>query len=137
MATALRPRNEDRVTSWPNWSRRVKWGAGPPIDSPTAVRSEEVPLMVGTIVSLAPDVPGAGGSLPFCELPLEHLAGGVAGQLVEEDDLAGHLEAGEVLLDPVLQVVLRRVTRDHHERLQALAEVVVVDADRGHLDDRL
>ena len=60
------------------------------------------------------------------------------GQLVEEHDLARHLVAGEVLLDPVLEVVLGDVARrEHHERPEPLAEVVVVDADRGHLDDRL
>ena len=34
------------------------------------------------------------------QLPLEHLAGGVAGQLVEEHDLARHLVAGQVVLHP-------------------------------------
>src|SRR3954451_1855639 len=29
-ATALSPANDDRVTSWPNWSRSVKSGAGVP-----------------------------------------------------------------------------------------------------------
>src|SRR5450631_4138773 len=35
------------------------------------------------------------------ELALDHLAGRVAGQLLQEHHLAGHLEAGEVLLDVV------------------------------------
>src|SRR4051794_23282889 len=122
-ATALRPANDDSVTSCPNWSRSVKSGAAAPTAGP-------VPG------------PGPGRSDPFSELTLENLASRVARELIEEHDLAWNLVAGEVLLHPGLEVVLARTRRarapaDHDERLEALAELVVVDADRGDLDDRL
>ena len=54
------------------------------------------------------------------QLALQDLAGGVARQLVEEADLARHLEAGEVLLDVLLQVVLGRLLRrsSHDEAIR-------------------
>src|SRR4051794_603212 len=114
-ATVLFPANDDSVTSCPNWSRRRKSGAGVPTASPVA-----------------------GRSVGFGELTLEDLASRVAWELIEEHDLARNLVAGEVLPDPVLEVVLaRRFGSDDHECLQALAELLVVDADRGHLDDGL
>src|SRR5690606_4322880 len=69
------------------------------------------------------------------ELPLEDLARGVAGQLVEEDDLARHLVPGEVLLHPALEVVLagRYAVLEGDVRLEPLAVVVVVHAHGGHL----
>src|SRR4051794_34714250 len=114
-ATVLFPANDDSVTSCPNWSRRRKSGAGVPTASPVG-----------------------GRSVGFGELTLENLASRVARELIEEHDVARNLVAGEVLLDPFLQVVLARTVRpDDHESLEPLAELVVVDADRSHLDDRL
>ena len=75
--------------------------------------------------------------VPPGQLPLQDLARRVAWELVEEHDLARHLEPGEVLLHPVLEVVLGDVTGDHHEGLEPLAEVGVVDAQRRHLDHAL
>src|SRR3954469_25408251 len=68
------------------------------------------------------------------ELLLQDLAGRVARQLVHELDLPRHLVAREVGLHLLLDLVLRRprpLLRD--ERLQPLAELLVVDADHGHL----
>ena len=56
-----------------------------------------------------------------CELALEHLAGRVAGQLVEEDDLARHLVAGQVVLHPGLEVVLGRRCVAERPRRRAAA----------------
>src|SRR4051794_31675874 len=110
-ATVFCPANDDSRTSCPNWSRREKSGAGAPTGSPVE-----------------------GASVGFSELTLENLASRVPGELIEEHDLARNLEAGEVLLDPVLEVVLgRSVGCDDHERLEPLAELGIVDADRGHL----
>src|ERR1700756_4567523 len=76
---------------------------------------------------------------PLLQLPLDHLAGGVAGQFVYKDDLPRDLVAGQVLLDVVLDVVLGHLAAraQDDERPQALAELLVVDADRGRLLDRL
>src|SRR4051794_34919967 len=72
------------------------------------------------------------------ELPLEDLAGRVARQLVDEDDVARDLVAREVRLDVVPELVLRRrpARLDDDERAQPLAELLVLDADDGHLADR-
>jgi hypothetical protein len=68
----------------------------------------------------------------FSELTLENLASRVARELIEEDDLARDLESGEVLPDPDLEVVLAWAGGgDDDERLEPLAEPVVVDPDRG------
>src|ERR1700753_2261670 len=69
---------------------------------------------------------------PLLQLPLDHLAGGVAGQFVHKDDLPRDLVAGQVLLDVVLDVVLGHLAAraQDDERPQALAELLVVDADR-------
>src|SRR3954454_777977 len=112
-ATVFSPANDDSVTSCPNWSRRRKSGAGVPTASPVG-----------------------GTSAGFSELTLQNLASRVARELIEEHDLARNLVAGEVLPDPFLEVVLARTVRpDHDERLEPPAELVVRDADRGHLDD--
>ena len=73
------------------------------------------------------------------ELALEDLAGVVARELVDEHDLARDLVVREVVLDVALDLVLAevRVLAQHDERLQPLSELVVVDADRGRLLDRL
>src|SRR5512142_2630249 len=71
------------------------------------------------------------------QLALEDLPGGVARQLVDEHDLPGNLVVREVLLDVVLDLILaeRCAVPQHDERLQALAELVVVNTDRGCLHD--
>src|SRR5689334_432723 len=100
MATAFLSRNDESDTSWPNWSRSVKSGAGAPNASP---------VVMGRILS-----PSGGGTSIGVEVALEHLAGRVARQLVEEDDLARHLVAGEVLLDVTLErLLVDRPLRDH------------------------
>jgi hypothetical protein len=57
--------------------------------------------------------------------------------VVEEVDLARDLVAREVGLDVVLELVLRRARspRAHDERLEPLAELLVVDADDRDLVD--
>src|SRR4249919_2337371 len=99
------------VTCWPNWSRRVKSGAGVPRASP-------------------------GTSVEFRELTLEDLASRVAGKLIQEDDLARNFVPREALPHPVLEVVLARpgLLRRDDEGAQPPPELVVVDADRGHLE---
>src|ERR1700757_2961573 len=73
------------------------------------------------------------------EFTLEHLARGIAGQLVQEHDLARNLIAGQVLLDVALDVVLgqTRALAQDHERLQALSELLVLDSGDGGLGDPL
>src|SRR4051812_28198661 len=73
--------------------------------------------------------------LPLLQLLLEDLAGRVARQLVEELHVARDLVARQVGLHLLLDLVLRRPARPlgHDKRLQALAELLVVDADDGHL----
>src|SRR3954452_10629288 len=81
---------------------------------------------------------GSGGSVLFgvlFELPLEHLAGRRARQLLHELDVARDLVAGQVRLDVLLDLVGRHLLLRHHHGLEALAELLVVDAeDRGFLD---
>src|SRR5262245_57652541 len=84
-ATVFCPAKDDNVTSWPNWLRRVKSGAGVPTASPVGGRSVE-----------------------FGELTFENLASRVARELIEEHDLAPNLAAAEALLDPLLHLVLAR-----------------------------
>src|SRR5436190_5781619 len=82
-------------------------------------------------------VMGRSSGVDLGELALEHLAGGVAGQLVDEDDVAGCLVAGEVLRDVRLDLVdgeLRTVV-EYDERPQPLSEPVVGHADRRGLAD--
>src|ERR1700742_2417008 len=69
------------------------------------------------------------------ELALEDLPGRVARQLLQEDDLARDLVAGEVRLDVVLELVRGRLAAgvEHDERAQALAELLVLDADHRDL----
>src|SRR6185503_9464083 len=64
--------------------------------------------------------------LALDQLALEDLAGGVAGQLVEELDLARGLVAGEVLLHVALQLILAGVlaVAEHHEGLEPLPELL-------------
>src|SRR4051794_37060953 len=82
---------------------------------------------------------GLGLGLLLAQLSLEHLAGGVARELVDELDVARDLVAGEVGLDVLLDLVLgevRAVLLDD-DRLQPLAELLVVDAEDGRLPDAL
>src|SRR5207247_9479870 len=74
---------------------------------------------------------------PLAQLALEDLARGVAGKLVHELDLARHLVAREVGPNVLLRLVLGqlRVVPCDDERLQALAELLVVDADHRDLLD--
>src|SRR3954463_5978932 len=68
------------------------------------------------------------------ELLLHDLAGRVARQLVDELDLARDLEAREIRLHVLLELVLARLAvAGHDERLQALAELLVLDADDRHV----
>ena len=92
--------------------------------------------MAVTVLSFADGGATRAGAV---EAPLEHLAGRVARQLVHEQDLAGHLEAGEVALDVVLHRLLVQAgaRAQHHEGAQALAELLVADADDRDLFDLL
>src|SRR6266550_1378189 len=75
---------------------------------------------------------------PLRQLLLQHLAGRVAGELVDELDLARDLVAREVRLHVLLQLVLARLAvLGHHEGLEMLPELLVVDADHGHVGDLL
>src|SRR3954452_6867712 len=71
------------------------------------------------------------------ELALKHLAGRGPRELVDEDHVARRLVAREVLLDVVLDVLRAEgaVLDDHG--LQALAELVVVDAEDGDVGHAL
>src|SRR3954469_23397534 len=77
--------------------------------------------------------------LALLQLLLQDLAGRVARQLVHELDVLGHLVAREIRLHLRLDLILRRAAAPlrHDERLQPLAELLVVDADHGHLVDAL
>src|SRR6476619_3124442 len=131
--------------SCPNWSRNVKSGALLPSARPVIAASVRSSWRTSSHPpTTARHQPGTGrrgargrGSLALVQLPLEDLAGGVARQLVEEDDLPRDLVAGEVLLHPALEVLLGDLPRGDHERLEPLAVVGVVDADCGDLDDGL
>src|SRR5215204_7508874 len=88
-------------------------------------------------MALRTPVSGAGGlrcgpllHLFLDQLALQDLAGRVARQLVDEDDLARHLVARQVLPHVALELVLGRLLAalEHHERAQALAEVLVLDS---------
>src|SRR5260370_26199664 len=102
--------------------------------------------MAGGTVAAGPEV--ARTWLPFriavslAKLPLEHLAGRVSRQRVEEDDLLRRLEAGE----PRPAVRDQRLRRDaarimaglqHDEAARYLAPPRVRHADHGGLEDRL
>src|SRR3954454_9136785 len=71
------------------------------------------------------------------QLALEDLAGLVARQLVDEHELLGHLVVREVGLHVLLELGLVGLARParHHEGLQRLAELLVLDADDRHLGD--
>src|SRR4051794_15860301 len=73
------------------------------------------------------------------QLTLEDLARRRARQLVDEVDVARHLVAGEVGLHVVLELLLADLLALalDHDRLQALAELLVVDAEHGHVGDGL
>src|SRR6478609_12077430 len=71
------------------------------------------------------------------QLALEDLSSRVARQFVEEDHLARHLIAGQMLFDVGLDVVLAdtgAVGLDH-ERAQPVPPLLVLHAHRGGLDD--
>src|SRR5680860_363813 len=117
----------------------------PPSASASIGRSspERVSLIlisrIGTMLLGAVATGRARRRVPSGQLALEDLAGRVPRQLREELDLARHLVAGEVLADVVLDLVLAQipVLRRHHERLQPLAELLVVDPDHRRLVDRI
>src|ERR1700761_4488276 len=71
------------------------------------------------------------------QLALENLAGGVAGKLLDEHDLAGHLVAGEMATHVFLELDLGQhgagVQADHGA--QALSAPLVGDAHDRHLAD--
>ena len=69
------------------------------------------------------------------QLPLEHLAGRRPRQLVDELDVARDLVAGEVGLDVVLDLLLAHSRPSSRHGLQPLAELLVVDAEHGHVGD--
>src|SRR4051794_1658523 len=73
------------------------------------------------------------------QFPLEDLARRRARQLVDEVDLARHLVAGQVGLHVVLELLLADLLALalDDDRLQALAELLVVDAEHGHVGDTL
>src|SRR3954447_26340743 len=73
------------------------------------------------------------------QLSLEHLAGGVAGQLVHELDVARDLVGGEVGLDEPPDLVLAQggALAPDDDRLRPLAELLVRDAEARRLGDRL
>ena len=56
---------------------------------------------------------GLRGELAAAQARLVDLADGVAGQLVEEHDVARHLETGEVCLDVLAEVVLAHLAGAH------------------------
>src|SRR4051794_10925848 len=125
------------VSTAPNSTRQ----SGPTRTSPlsTAVGATHA---VGSTCGRRPScsISTASGSLlPLGELALQDLAGCVARQLVDEHDLARDLVAREVRLHVVLQLVLRRLAPglDDDEGAQALAELLVVDADDRDLAHRL
>src|ERR1700710_846786 len=121
--------------SWPCWSFSVKSGALSPIanvmrpwcqqplTSPSGVPVGGVGVVsafglvsaVG-LVRVARGLARVAVLVVVLEVLLEHLAGRVARQLVEEDDLARHLVAGEVVLDVLFQGVLVDVAVLDHER---------------------
>ena len=71
--------------------------------------------------------------------PSQQLAGGVAGQLVDEHHIAWHLVPGQVVLDVKLDLlgVLLRAGLENNEGTQPLSEVNVVDTDHGGVGDIL
>src|SRR5436853_7887496 len=74
--------------------------------------------------------------LLLLELALDDPAGRVARQLVEELHFARHLVAREVLLHVILDLVLGQLAGARHdERLEALAEVRVLDPDDRRVGD--
>src|SRR3954447_4298616 len=77
--------------------------------------------------------------LALLQLLLQDLAGRVSRQLVHELDFLRDLVAREVGLHLRLDLVLGRAAASlgHHERLEPLAELLVVDADHCHLVDAL
>src|SRR6185295_15480712 len=86
-----------------------------------------------------PAISELGGALGLArvQLALQHLACGVARQLIEELEFAWCLVGSEVRLDVRLQLLCGNLgpVRDDDEGLQPLAELRVIDSDHGNLDD--
>ena len=83
--------------------------------------------------------PGSTQGLGDAQLALHHLAGVVARKVVQDHHLARHLVTGQVLLHVPLEVVrCRGGTRLQDDvGVEALAELLVVDADHRRLHDVL
>src|SRR5919106_3754136 len=98
-----------------------------------------IPGLLPCLETGYPGGPGLLGNRHLGELALQHLSGGVAGQLVHEDDLPRHLVARQVLLHVALEVVLARLLAllQYDEGAQALAEVLVLHPHRGRLGHRV
>src|SRR3954463_14636286 len=84
-----------------------------------------------------PVIRAARSGIPRLQLPLYDFSGCVARQLVEELHLAWDLVAREAVLDVVLDFIFRQfgLAGGDDERLQALTEVLVLDADDGGVRD--
>src|SRR5690349_20041772 len=65
------------------------------------------------------------------EPPLEHLAAGVGGQLVDQDQAAGLLEAAEHAPGVVDEVGERHLAPGHDDGADGLPPALVGDADHG------
>src|SRR5215218_462338 len=75
------------------------------------------------------------------QFALEYLARRIAWDRVEEDDLAWELVAGEALAQPRDELLLRNrlgvvVAPAHCESAQSLAEVRILDANHGCVDEQ-
>ena len=72
------------------------------------------------------------------QLATHDFADGVAGELVDDDDLPGHLVVCEVLPDMLFEHLRcgRRPGRQYHESGEPLPELFVGDTDSGYLRNR-
>ena len=107
------------------------------VEPASLARAEPEPAEREDVGSLGHTIVIASGPQSLFELALEHLAGRVARQLVDEHDVARDLVAGEVRLDVLLDLVGRHLLLGHDDGLQPLAELLVVDAEDRDLLDRV
>ena len=122
------PRRSRRGSRRRATGRATSFSSASPIGSRLSVSDKLRDLPVDSV-----------GGLVFGQLALQDLTRRVTRKFVDEDDLARHLVARQVRLDVVLELVLadlRAVLLDD-EGAQPLAELLVVDADRGRLGDGL
>src|SRR3954468_21223328 len=100
-----------------------------------AARAWSISARIGPPVGSVSSV----GELAFRELALQDLTRRVTRKFVDEDDFAGDLVARQVVLHIALEFLLAGVLALSldHERHQALAEVLIVHADRRRLIDRV